>query len=52
MGLFDFWWNVSQASELDEHDKEIKQLKEKVEILKQWVDHLQLEINQLKKDKQ
>ena len=51
MGLYDFWWNTVQEGQIAELRDEVKDHKEKVEILKQWVDHLRSELNEVKEQK-
>lgn len=48
MGVWNFMVDMGQSAKLSEHDDEIADLKEKVEILKDWVDYLSEELKLLK----
>ena len=43
MGLYDFWWNAHQASQIDELKERIEELEKKTLILKEWIDFLKEE---------
>lgn len=46
MGLYDFWWNISQSSEIDELKQEIESLRSRIHIAEGWILYLD---NELKK---
>ncbi len=49
MGLYDFWWNSVQSGQIDDLTDQVQQLQEKVAILKDWVEYLERELEELKK---
>ena len=49
MSAYDFWWNSVQSGQIDDLKDEVKQLNEKVIILKEWIEYLEQEIKELKK---
>ena len=48
MGWYDYMWNASQQGQIRDLEEEVIELKEKVEILKEWVDYLTHELKVLK----
>ena len=48
MGILNFIVDAGQSSQLARHDDEIEKLKEQVTILKEWVDYLNKEIENIK----
>lgn len=48
MSAFDFLWNSVQSGQIDDLTDEVKQLNEKVIILKEWIEYLEKEIKELK----
>ena len=49
MSAFDFLWNSVQSGQIDDLTDEVKQLNEKVIILKEWIEYLEQELKELKK---
>jgi len=49
VGLYDFLWNTAQEGQINDLQDEVKQLQEKVAILKDWIDYLERELEELKK---
>lgn len=49
MGLYDFWWNSVQSGQITDLEDQVRQLNEKVAILKEWIDYLERELAEVKK---
>ena len=49
MGLYDFWWNSVQSGQITDLEDQVCQLNEKVAILKEWIDYLERELAEVKK---
>jgi peptidoglycan hydrolase CwlO-like protein len=50
MGAWNFMVDMGQYARLSEHDEEIDKLKEDMKTAKLWVDYLQAEIVELKRE--
>lgn len=44
MGAYDFMWNAIQSGQIRDMGERVEDLEKKVEILKEWVDYLQKEL--------
>lgn len=49
MSAFDIFWNLSQESDINDINDEIAQLKKQVSLLKEWIDYLNKQVEELKK---
>lgn len=51
MGAFDFWWNITQSSEIDDIREECADHLRRIDVLEQWIVYLNNELEKVKNER-
>ena len=52
MGLYDFWWNASQSSQIHNLEERVEKLEEQNKILYEWVQYFKNVLEQKEQNAQ